>query len=54
MAKFSDLGVPKIRNQNFCHYCEILFHFALVGKKQLKAIFIVWMLKKATFDYWHI
>lgn len=53
-AKFLNLGVPKIRNQNLCHYCEILFHFALVGKKQHKATSVVWMLKKSTCDYWHV
>lgn len=54
LATFSNFGVPKIRNKNFCHYCEILFHFALVGKKQHKATLVVRILKKATCDYWHV
>lgn len=40
MAKFSNLGMPKIGNQNFCHYCEILLHFGLVGKEQHKATLV--------------
>lgn len=39
-AKFSNLGVPKIRNQNFFHYCENLFHFAVVVNKRNKATLV--------------
>lgn len=39
-AKFSNLGVSEIRNQKFFHYCEILFHFAVVVNKRNKATLV--------------
>lgn len=51
-ANFSHLRMPKIKNQNFCHYCEVLFCFALLAKKWHKAMLLVLMYKNVSYDYW--